>query len=174
MAFNRSLIVTLFFTLCDLILLCILPIYSHGLSGHILVALHVGTLVVLASMMSLFTLRTSFLVEGRSSKALFPQRVTGPLWLLHVVLTPAPLVYKEFIMPWVYTSVESAPRAWADSAYITLSVLNITTYVAFSVSLLYFIFFIAERRLYKFHCHISRTGTATDNATVALNCNPLE
>ncbi|KEG14461.1 hypothetical protein DQ04_00451000 [Trypanosoma grayi] len=170
MEFRVSLTLTVICMACDLTLLSIRIAFLSGVVAYILLALHEAVLIALAVLLASFILRTCWLLVGPIGDALLLLRVVGPLWLLRVVFTFLPTVYKEVVLPRRHAA--PVPRAWADVGYAVVCSLDVAVFAAFSVALLHAVCFLTERTLYTPSVAFQRPPVLP--AGVSRRSNPIE
>ncbi|RNF24110.1 uncharacterized protein Tco025E_02610 [Trypanosoma conorhini] len=152
MGFRASLALTAFFVICDLALLSVrFSFSSGGTVGYILLALQEAVLLVLAVLLVSFVLRTYWLLVGSLRDAVRPLKVVGPLWVLRIVLTFLPTLYREVVLPprrHEGSGNRRPARAWRDVGYGVLCSLHVALFLFFTLALLHVICYLSAKALY--------------------------
>ncbi|ORC87981.1 uncharacterized protein TM35_000192250 [Trypanosoma theileri] len=181
MGFRLSFCLILLLMLSDLTLVSIrASVYSPAVV-YVLLALHEAVLLTLALLLGSFVVHTRWALVGPLRDAFHLLRVIIPLWILRVVFTFLPTLYRIVVLQ--DQQEHHHRRAWSDVWYGVLFSLNIIIFIAFSLALLHAICFLSEKTLYTpyVHSHPSRISSSSSlvvggsvSGPSELNSNPLE
>jgi hypothetical protein len=142
MAYVPAMFVAILLIFCDIFVTSIRSTFTRGgdVGTYVLLSVHEVVAVSEGVIIFAFFSYTIWFTAGLLGHLAFTVKVTLPLWVLRLAFITIPRIYAKFI--------SQSSRDWSDPLYAVLFCLDLLSCVSLSVSLMYTVSALSEKRMY--------------------------